>query len=87
MTILPYFRQIQQHIQLKTCGPRATTVGYIDPGLLHYVVMNGYVALYIENNKMCRNSNQYVFVVYTQQIVLYIYTIIRLVFNVCYIYT
>ena len=33
------------------CGPPATTVGYIDPGLLHYVVMNGYVALYIENNK------------------------------------
>ena len=29
------------------CGPPATTVGYIDPGLLHYVIMNGYVALYM----------------------------------------
>ena len=43
------------------CGPPATTVGYIDPGLLHYVVMNGYVALYIEISKMFRKSNKSVF--------------------------
>ena len=56
------------------CGPPATTVGYIDPGLLHYVVMNGYVALYIENNKDVQKFKQIcVYCLYTTYCFVYLY--------------